>query len=329
LSIYELDILIFGVAGIWLCSQSGSAWKRFLAGWGFASVAITTIYPESLPLHALWSILPLASLSAQAMDALMVMKERSPSWASWTHAGGIVAFVGMIFASLSQYLRNPKITSLGTIPGNPEAGIPVDLVLTLVWAVLVIILWLTVASMWEPRTAWKGLGLSCLIIGVTVTLGQSASLATVRADSPFELYNLEPTQPGLPNMIKTMEDIGNLAVGSPQDVSITVQGIPASAIGWALRDFHHVSYVEHADPTVDSIMVITPSQGTDPALGSSYVGQDRVITQGGLPTDLSIADFAKWVLYRSGPTPTAENRVILWVREDIYLLASDTTGVVP
>ena len=76
------------------------------------------------------------------------------------------------------------------------------------------------------------------------------------------------------------------------------------------------------DPTVQSDIVITPADGVDPALGSSYVGQDFVVVHQWLPRGLNANDFIQWLMYRSAPNSAApvDYRVILWVREDLYRL---------
>jgi hypothetical protein len=71
---------------------------------------------------------------------------------------------------------------------------------------------------------------------------------------------------------------------------------------------------------VQSVMVITPADGVDPALGSNYVGQDFTIVRWWTPSGLTPSGFLRWVLYRSADTPPGTERVILWVREDVYRL---------
>jgi len=322
LAVYELGLLLFGGAGIWLASQSAEAWRRFLAGWGFAALLIGVLYPGALPGHSLWVIVPLSALAALAVTELLSIEHDAPPWAQWAYAAGIIALFAMTVTGVTQYLRAPHLI---TIPPNPAPGarpliVPIDLALVGLWLLMQIVLWFTVASTWGSATAWRGLGLGLIVLSLASAIGQSGALAFNRASSPYELFNPAPAQPGLEALVSTAEDISELATGYPHDAAITVQAPPDRALAWALRDFEHTRFVPYANPTVDSVMVITPAEGADPALGSAYVGQDFVITRRWSPRGMAWADFIHWLLYRSSRTPTSDERVILWVREDIYRL---------
>jgi hypothetical protein len=121
-------------------------------------------------------------------------------------------------------------------------------------------------------------------------------------------------------LAQTAEEISIIAAGSPHDASMTIQGEPSGVLAWALRDFVDVTFEPQGDPTVSTIMVVTPAAGEHPALGSAYVGQDFVLIRQWAPQRLSFEGFARWVMYRQADTPSAEQRVILWVREDVYRL---------
>jgi hypothetical protein len=321
-AVYEPGLLLFGLVGVWLASQSTLAWQRFVAGWGFASLLLVLIYPGALPGHSLWIVVPMAALAGLTIASLLAMRDDAPGWSSLLHAILVIALFGMIFASLSQYLNAPHLLTFppNAAPGAATANIPIDLVLLLCWAIFLVFLWFGIASMWEPRTAWRGLGLGLLGLSILIAAGQSGALAFTRAYSAFEPLNLTPAQPGMLTLIRTLDDLGELSTGNPLDPSITVQGDPNGALAWALRDYANVSYVSKADPTVASEIVITPADGVDPALGSTYVGQDFVIVTHWSPQGLSGSDFFRWVLYRTAPNPGAQDKVILWVREDIYRL---------
>jgi len=101
-----------------------------------------------------------------------------------------------------------------------------------------------------------------------------------------------------------------------------VQAEPGSALAWALRDFDDLTLVSRVDPTVSAELVVTPVEGVDPALGSSYVGQDFVIEARWQPRNLSFSDALRWLIYRTTPVEPTQMRAILWVREDVYRLVS-------
>jgi hypothetical protein len=322
LLVYEPGLVIFSLAGIWLASQSATAWQRLLAGWGFVSLLVVLIYPGALPAHALWIVLPFAGLAGLTIASVFALRPHAPSWSSWLHGALVVAFFSMIFASLSQYLQSPHLLpfTLGTPSGQTPPNIPIDLILVGAWTVFLVILWLFFASIWEPAVAWRGVGIGLLALTVAISLGQSGSLAFTRTHSPYELLNNHPAQPGLNELVGVVDDIGELSMGSAVDPSISVQGEPSYTLIWALRNQSNVTFTSDADPTVTTDLVITPAESIDPALGSAYVGQDFLIVRQWVPRGTTASDLVKWVLYRTAPTISSDKRVILWVREDLYRL---------
>jgi hypothetical protein len=325
LALYEPVLILFGIVGAWLASQSSESWQRFLAGWGAAALLISLIYRGALPQHSLWTVIPMAALAAVTTTRLLDTPHRQhegPRWAVWAHAVGVVALIAMITTNVSQYLRAPRMLVWPPTAGLQQATvqIPSNLILAGLWLVLLVVLWLTIAGIWGGRPAWRGLGLGVLLIGLLASTGQSGALAFTRATSPFEPANYEPAQPALDRLVQVAEQIGNFAIGHPHDVSLTVQAAPDGALAWALRDFTNLAFVERVDPTVDSVIVIAPAEESTPALGSNYVGQDFVIVRHWSPAGMSGRQVVAWMFYREAGTPVAETRVVLWVREDVYQL---------
>ncbi len=321
LLLYEPGLLLFGLVGAWLASQSMEPGQRFLAGWAVAGVFVALLYRGAQPPDGLWAVVPLAALAGMAAGDLLEMTTDGPAWGVWAETAGAIALLAMMFASLSQYLRAPHSLPLSqNAAGQLAVSLPLDLILVTLWAGLFVILWLTMSSLWGQATAWRGMGQAALIIAAGLALGQSGTLAWVRATSPFEPFNAAPGQPALDRLRDTAAQIGELSVGDRYDVPITMQTDPSGAVAWALRDFRVATYVDHVDPTVDAVLVVTPVEGADPALGSSYVGQAFVTTRSWSAGGLSVPDAIRWILYRSAPNQPAEQKVILWVREDVFRL---------
>jgi 4-amino-4-deoxy-L-arabinose transferase-like glycosyltransferase len=319
----EPGLLLFGMIGAWLASQSEQPWQRFVAGWAIAALIASLLYRGAAPEHALWSAVPLAVLAALAVDRLLALRHEGPPWVPRAVAAGLLALTGMTLASVTQLLQSPTLIAVppGAAPEQVVFTFAVEAALTVLWLILFGLLWLTAASMWGARTAWRGYGLGALIIFTLVAGGQSASLAFTRATSPYDPLNAAPATPALNMLAETAREIGDFAGAHPYDVDIEVQADSGAAVIWALRGFHNVTVVDHVDPQVQSTLVITPGGADSPALGSSYVGQDCVTTRAWTPRGLALEDVIRWVIYRRAPTPTADTRAIMWVREDVFRLA--------
>jgi hypothetical protein len=325
ISFYEPGILIFGLIGAGRAFQSSEPWQRFLAGWGVVAILISLFYLGALPGHSLWAVVPLAGLAALAIADLLEMPIDGPVWPVWGHAGALVALIIMVGINLSRFLHSPTVLSfpqdVATTPAWLEK-VQVDLFLAALWLLLILIIWLTANSIWGPETATKGAGLGLLALVLFLAIGQDGTLAFTQPTSPYELLNISPAQPALDILVDTAGEVGELAIGHPHEASVTVQATTDSELAWALRDFNDLTFVQWVDPTVDTVMVITPAANVDPALGSSYVGQDFVITRSWKPANLPFFEYLRWVFYRAPNTPTEEVRMVLWVREDVYRLVS-------
>jgi hypothetical protein len=205
-------------------------------------------------------------------------------------------------------------------------NIPVDLTFAVLWVILLVSTWLTAASLWGADMTVRGIGLSLLIVGLTISAGQSTTLAFSRSASPFEPLYTNPAQPTLNIMVQTAEEVSQLATGTSHDATITLQVDRQATVVWAFRNFTNSTVVEFTDPTIDSILVITGIGESNPTLGSNYVGQDFVVESSWRPRQLSAAQLISWLIYRTADTSVDQTRMILWVRNDVYMLIPNEGG---
>jgi len=318
LSLYEWPILVFGLIGAWRSSLAESPWQRFLAGWSIAALLLSLLYRGALPVHALWAVVPLSLLAGTTVVRIFTLRQEGPRWVAPGLAAVTLALCAMVFSSIMLHLRGARsFTTSAVIP----ADFPVDLILAGLWVSLLFILSLTVFITWGSGPTLRGLGSAALILGLAVNAGTSVRLAFTEPGSPFLLLNVAPAQSNLTLLVSTSRDIGDLTLGSATQIPIAVQGKPEGALAWALRDFLDVTYMSRVDPTVNTMLAITPAGAEEPALGSSYVGQDFVIGRSWSPAGQSLKGFVLWLFLGQGETQSQADRVILWVREDVYRLS--------
>src|SRR6185503_20017136 len=108
---------------------------------------------------------------------------------------------------------------------------------------------------------------------------------------------------GILNLVKTAGEISEFATGSPREADVTIQGDPSGVLAWSVSSFKNVTYVEAPSPNVQSMMVITPADGSSPFLGSNYVGQDFVIESQWDSTLLDPSEAVGWLLFRTATLP--------------------------
>jgi len=326
LAIYEPFLLVFGLLGAWLASQSASPDLRFAAGWSVSAILLSLIYPGALPVHGLWCVVPLALMAALALRELIGMEHSAPWWAVVLHALTVAAALAMVLSHISHQLRAP--TPLPVLSDIlPGLTIQLDIVWLVVCGILLILPWLALASYWEPSAAWQGLGFGLALPAILLMLGQSGSLAWARATSPYEIINPAPANEGIVRLVQTAQDVSEIATGNQRDASVTIQGDESRLLAWSFRRFTSVSIVARLTPTVETVMVITPADGSSPFLGSSYVGQDFAVSSQWDVSSLNSTQTVSWLLYRDAdPSTVTFQRVILWVRADVFSLVPQQPG---
>jgi hypothetical protein len=281
-------------------------------------------YSGARPEHILWAVVPLALLAGLGIESLLSRPHLAPRWGIWLQAILYLALAAMVWAGLAHHLTAPRLLTLpaNAPPDQITVSIPLDLVLVLLWLILLGALIMAGTSFWGMQAAIRGAMVAALLLSGAFALGQSAALAWMRSTSPYEPANVSPSQQGLDRLTATTREVGDLAIGYPYDVQLVIESSSGLLPIWALRDFHDARIVERADPTVDSVMVVTAAGDAEVSLGSDYVGQDFVVARSWSPAALNLADALKWIMYRTSPTPPSDQRVILWVREDIFRLVS-------
>jgi hypothetical protein len=272
----------------------------------------------------------MAGLVGIAVKGLMDMEIQGPSWALLLHAMVVVAITAMVIAGIAQHVRQPTIITMPPNVPREEATVALSFYLILVatWVALYAISWIGSTSLWGVNHTSLGSVMGLLFLCVTLSLGQSVSAAFTEPTSPFKPFNVAATQPAIGLLAKTIGEVGALSVGQPAEPGITVLG-DDSVLAWGLREFREVTYVQVLDPSVNTIMVITPADTENPTLGSEYVGQDFVTRRRWSPTGLLPAQVVWWAIYHRAITPPNDERIILWVREDVYSLSEPGISTAP
>ncbi|MGF1507423.1 MAG: hypothetical protein ACFB51_20205 [Anaerolineae bacterium] len=321
---YEFGIILFGVVGAWVATQSPRPWLRFLGGWGIAAILLAFLYQGWLPGHALWVTVPMAALSGVAVTALLELEFDGPAWGIGLLTVGTAAMIAILLLTLGGHLTSPDI--IGFPPDAPPEMMTVrfsfQLALGVLMTLLLIVLWLAVSIGFGTEFTLLGMWMGFAVVVLTLAAGRSVKVALTDPTTPYEILTVAPVQPGLGVMHDTLEEVGRFVTRDYLDTHITVQAQLDGVLEWSLSEFSAVTYIDRVDPSVETPIVITPADAVDPALGAEYVGQDFVITRQWSPAGLPVGEQMRWLLYHQSQTPTLDTRYILWVREDVYRLES-------
>jgi len=163
-------------------------------------------------------------------------------------------------------------------------------------------------------------GGSALLVVYTLSVGWQMNLA--RPDHPGEAYRRDAAGPGLLTLRRDLRQISARTTGEAGAPALQVLGPAPSALRWALRDQHNVTY---GDQPTAAGLVLAPLKTQPPATGA-FVGSSREIIvraslngvvcaslpQGGF----DCSSLARWLAFREVRGLQTE-RWVIWLRDDI------------
>ncbi len=345
LLVYEPLLVVFGVIGAARAFLNGHRLAQRLAWFSLAALGFATLYSGRTLFDVIWVVLPLAALAGWSLAEIIGNAWEREEWPLVAAQVGVIAalfiFSGLNLAALAEQARVSPDFSQGSLSLS-GFSIPVSRLSYLYLAVVALGLVFVVSYLfgmgWSPRAARLGLTLGCSAALLFMNLAAGWGVTRLRANDPAELWWERPTADGLRHLMLVLRNTSNYATGHEHDIQVTVQAPPDGALAWALRAFAHAAFVETLGANVDSPVVITPIDESQPPeahgeagpqLGSSYVGQSfplrYALRAAPAPNPSAWADQLGWFMFRRAPAGSAQaERVILWVRQDVQQLQTAT-----
>jgi hypothetical protein len=292
-----------------------------LSVWLGVALLLAVFYRQAGEL--VWVILPLLTLAA------LELSRASDIFAEERVEVGIVVLALMILLAyawfdLAKIALDPAgqlaATTLPLFGRNIQiAGAPY---LVLLGAFLIIILCIAfVAFGWSARTARLGTTWAFVIFLGVYSLGAAWGASGIRSRDGVELWSPDPppSQAGL--LSASVDDVSEFSVGHDRSQPVTVMGVDSPALEWLLHD-RTVDRRSTLDPQVAPPIVITPVMD-DLGLPAAYRGQDFIWRQRPLWDQIQNPDWIRWLVFRQ--LPRENETIILWVRDDLFPDARETT----
>ncbi|MAS33063.1 MAG: hypothetical protein CL610_03590 [Anaerolineaceae bacterium] len=320
---YEPLLVLFGLITGLLLWRRGTftLTDRFLTVWVLLAGVVMLLYRGTGADHALWLVLPLAGLVSVAMiDFLRPDKHPFLDSPRWGKGIVTVALLGLLtifainFQGIARAFLRTADGSLASV--QPDA---INAVWTLIALLFIIAGYVLVASTWGSLTALRGGALGLLIFGMITSLGSGWSAAVTNASNPVELWHTEATGRETYLLRDTLIELSRRETGAFPQIAVHVLADDSSVIGWTLRDFINVQYINQPDEGRTQKAVLLPETDEPPQLGGSYVGQQFVVIREWQPDTLLGFDLLPlWTQRRTRTAPTPSQTMVLWLRQDVY-----------
>jgi hypothetical protein len=307
--LYEPLAVIFGLPGIYLafrrCRPAGTLLGIVVAGLVFA-----ILYPGRQSTDVLWFSVPLAMLGA-----LVLVKVFGGAWNKGEAAIvalqcvaslGLVAFA---YVTVAGYAYEGRVAWYGMKWGALALG------LTLVGMGGLIFLLFGAGVSW--KTARRGATAALLITLLFYTVATGWGMSQVRAGSPRELWNTHGSSDSLDILVETISDISLRKVGESHDLKMTVLGEDDGLLGWTLREFRQVDWVDDINAVTNSAVVITPSDVISSNLSEGYLGQEFRFLEHRNRSLWTPVEWLNYSLFRQ--VELAGTYLVVWAEEDYQL----------
>jgi uncharacterized protein (TIGR03663 family) len=310
LMVYELFGLTFGIGGLIWGMLRGRSVVGLAGLWFGLEVLLLALMPGRTPTDLLWAVLPLASLTGLAVEALL--RAWSPHDRVLSAAHGALVLVVWAYG----YLMVGRYSAFGD---------QADLALAMMAVVVQVLLGLSFGLALGPLGALRTVAAATGVALLALTLSAGWGVAFSHPADPREPLLTEPTDPGIHSLVRTLEGLSWEQTGMPYTLDFVFEAPEHSVLAWYLRGFAGARRVDAlGDFNGDSLDVILATSGREsevsPAVEKAYLGQDFTIRTRWSPRALecrlwesSCSAAFSWLLFRDVPLlPDPVQRATLW-----------------
>ena len=281
---------------------------RFLISWTLLAVAALLLWRGAGPEHALWLIVPLTGLASGLVTGLRAPAEgqrATPLWLTLLAGMASLALLSLFSLHLQAYARNAELSAAG--------------ITHLVWMGLALLFtglgcaWL--AQEWGWPAALRACGGGALVLVLAASLGSGWTSSVARADDAEGLWQVRPAAREAWLLRETLQTLAQRESGGFPRLELYAQTNDQSLVGWLLRDFTRLQFIERASDASGAGILLIPWSVEPPALTGDYVGQGFVLRRA--RSSAATRPLAGWLLAGNEIVASPET-LVLWLRRDVY-----------
>ncbi|MCB9453392.1 MAG: glycosyltransferase family 39 protein [Anaerolineaceae bacterium] len=321
---YSPMIWFFAVVAIWLLARKMTITvvDRFLVGWLAFTVVGWLLYVGGGPEQALWAVVPLAVLVSGLLLDLLA-KPRHPIWTIPGWSKLVLATLTVILLFIFTVHGQAVARSLLNLPPGTLDINAINTV-NLVWMLMTLLLGMIgvfiFASMWGMTTTIQGSALGILAFALFTGIGSGWNIAVTNAANATELWHMEAPTPQTALLRDTLRQLAERGAGAVNQELELVALVPQDGlVAWLLRDFSRTQFINEVSEARGAGIVLLPQYAETPDLGGDYVGHSLTVLSSWSGKTLNLADLpAWWSQRRVRVQPAPLEKIVLWLRQDIY-----------
>lgn len=319
---YEPHLWALGIIALFIALRGhASLADRFLAYAAVAAAMSAVIFGQAGSANALWLTLPLAGLAATTLAACFNADDSSifappPTWARWIVALGFIGALAVFTIALHGAAR-ALVTAQDGLLSNLSIPGP-SIVLLVVSTMFLVIGFFLFGSLWGTRTTWQGIGLGVAIFFSISSLGSGWSVVANQADIPVQAWRAQASNIDVVMLRHELLRVAERQTRGFLDLPVVALAPEDGVIAWVLRDFSEAQFIDDPREAINREVVILPETLAQPELGTAYVGQAMTMTTSWDAAAYAIDLPALWTQRLARTPVTSSDRVVLWLRQDIY-----------
>ncbi len=309
LTIYELVLVLAGLAGLALAILDKNLLKFSLAGWFIGLLALDALMIGRPTGSVILPLVPLVFLAAIALAELGRSVRQEGSWGN----EGLLLAAGLVIGSFAYIGLTGWL--IRTCPAE-------DTICQYAWVqpVAAMVLLLVIVAFFGflsgPGPALRGAALTIATLGLLAMISVSWRLnyGPLMHLAYQPLAGIAPTE-DLSSLTSTLQTVADeRAGGEKRALDVTLAGLNSPALVWQLRDYDNLkqtgAQITEVPPT---IIIITPAN-SELGLDQPYFGQSFTLDAAWSPVGLTAKELFNWLIYRQAATQPQGNEIILWLR---------------
>jgi|GEM_PF-4350560 len=197
---------------------------------------------------------------------------------------------------------------------NPN---PAALIVLIMILLIIPITFFLSGAFFGARAAWRGLGFGALLYLSIYGMGLGWQATTLYGGDIRELWYTQAAPEDYYTISEVLSEYSRRDNGTPTEMNITMQHDGDGALGWAVRHFKNIQFVERLDPSTTTPAILVPDGEIQVA--ADYVGQAVDLGYDWQPSDLTWVDMGSWLFMRqTRQTLEPSDTWRIWIRSDVY-----------
>ncbi len=300
---YQIFPVLLGIAGAIQNIKKKSKFDLFLTLWWGISLLLVLVYPSRQVADLAWSSIPAWILAARFLENGLAFDFRDKK-ISVIQSIGTIVLIGFSWLSFTSFLQNPAEDAAWR--GMLSIAIAV---------VMLAAIYYLVRIGWSPQVANHGTLWGICVPLLVITFSMSWNGAGLGIYPENQAWQQAPYPKEMKLLVQTIDEVSRWNIGQNTMLDVVVVGQDSPSIRWELRNYPYVQYLE-ALPLGSSPSLAITSDLADLALSSTYRGQDFVIRSTPEWNAMTNDEWLRWIAFRK--VPSGVERVILWVRTDLF-----------